>query len=96
MVYLQMVEASVKFAIGDLVTPTNGEGCDLFNDECAEKFPHYVRDAYTGYEMRSGEIGTILEIKRVNTNITSDNLFKILCSGGGVGWVYQHWMEKVK
>ena len=91
-----MVEERVKFKVGDLVTPTNGAGCDLYTDSFAEKFPHYVRNALTGNEMKFGEIGTILEIKRINTNISSDNLFKILTSNSGVGWVYEHWMEKVE
>jgi hypothetical protein len=80
--------------IGDLVTPTHRLGCNLCSDEFVEVFPKNVRNPFTGYEMRSGEIGTILEIKRLNTN-TGDNLLKILCSGGSVGWVYTHWVKVV-
>jgi hypothetical protein len=74
--------------LGDLVTPTNNSGCNLCSDEgFVEVFHENV--------MRSGEIGTILEIKRLNTNIKSDVLLKILCSGGSVGWVYTHWVKVV-
>jgi len=81
--------------IGDLVTPTNNSGYNLCSDEFVEVFPKNVRNPFTGYEMRSGEIGTILEIKRLNTNIKSDVLLKILCSGGSVGWVYTHWVKVI-
>jgi len=68
--------------LGDLVTPTNNSGCNLCSDEgFVEVFHENV--------MRSGEIGTILEIK-------SDVLLKILCSGGSVGWVYTYWVKVVK
>jgi len=74
--------------LGDLVTPTNNSGCNLCSDEgFVEVFHENV--------MRSGEIGTILEIKRLNTNIKSDVLLKILCSGGSVGWVYTYWVKVV-
>lgn len=73
--------------LGDLVTPTNNSGCNLCSDEgFVEVFHENV--------MRSGEIGTILEIKRLNMS-TSDNLIKILCSGGSVGWVYTYWVKVV-
>ena len=75
--------------LGDLVTPTNNSGCNLCSDEgFVEVFHENV--------MRFGEIGTILEIKRLNTNIKSDVLLKILCSGGSVGWVYMYRVKVVK
>ena len=80
--------------IGDLVTPSHRLGCNLITDEYAEVFPKNVENPYIDYEMRSGEIGTVLEIKKLNTNITSDVLLKILCSGG-VGWVYAHWVKVI-
>jgi hypothetical protein len=75
--------------LGDLVIPTNNSGCNLCSDEgFLEVFHENV--------MRSGEIGTILEIKRLNSNIKGDVLLKILCSGGSVGWVYPYWVKVVK
>ncbi|NDD31611.1 MAG: hypothetical protein EB084_25455 [Proteobacteria bacterium] len=85
----------MKYKIGDLVVPSNGMGCDLFSDEFAEVFPKSVRNPYTGIALMAGEIGTILEIKRINTNITSDNILKILAPTG-IGWVYAHWVKVVK
>jgi hypothetical protein len=79
--------------IGDLVTPSPRLGCDLFTDEFAEVFPKDVENPYMDYEMRSGEIGTILEIKMLNTN-TGDNLIKLLTQNG-MGWVFSRWVKVI-
>jgi hypothetical protein len=72
--------------LGDLVTPTNNSGCNLCSDEgFVEVFHENV--------MRSGEIGTILEIKMLNTN-TGDNLIKILTQNG-MGWVFSRWVKVI-
>ena len=72
--------------LGDLVTPTNNSGCNLCSDE------GFV-DVFHENVMRSGEIGTILEIKRLNTN-TGDNLIKILTQNG-MGWVFSRWVKVI-
>ena len=72
--------------LGDLVIPTNNSGCNLCSDEgFVEVFHENV--------MRSGEIGTILEIKMLNTN-TGDNLIKILTQNG-MGWVFSRWVKVI-
>jgi hypothetical protein len=90
-----MVEESMKYKIGDLVTPTNGLVCDLFSDEFAEVFPKNVRNPYTGIALMAGEIGTIIRIKHVNPDLRGDCLLQIFAQNG-VGWVYSHWVEVVE
>ena len=90
--------------IGDLVTPIHEAGCDLYNDHFVERFtvpmgnnykPYTPSgNNYTGISLSPGEIATVLEIKRVSSNISRDKLIKIL-TPNGMGWVYSHWVEVI-
>lgn len=93
---------------GDLVTPIHETGCDLYNEHFVERYtvlpgknnynPYTPSgnnwDNYVGITLLYSEIATVLEIRIMKSNISTDKLIKIL-TPNGMGWVYSHWMKVI-
>jgi hypothetical protein len=80
---------------GDLVTSHNGLRIELYNDVFAENFHLHSKNISTGITLNKGEIGTILEMKKVRGKNISFEIIKVLTKSG-IGWVYKHGIRVVE